>query len=127
MNRNFELEIEMREIADEVYARLKTDVPMPKIESKQGGHTGTYYRDSHTIRFRSNVWNKLTLAVKRLLVIHEMKHAVGGDHSAKDLYLGSFDLFSLEVYKSIYGFDEQLSIVIGKIQRDVAGFIRRAF
>lgn len=43
--RNLELEIKMLEISKEIWQHLKqfTIKEMPKIESKQGGHSGCYY------------------------------------------------------------------------------------
>ena len=118
MTRNLELEIEMKEICEDVYSYFITDIGIPDIESKQGGATAAYYKTEHMIRFRWNVWNKLDLAGKRLLCIHELWHAVGNSHNSKKLFCTSFDCLSMRIYKRIWGADvalRNLMYVLDKI------------
>ena len=116
MIRNEEAEMEMRIIASEVYPHLKGDKPMPKIESKQGGASGAYYRNEHTVRIRWNVWNKLSWAGKRMLMIHELYHAKGNHHKGSDLFLHAFDILTIELYKKIYGEDKEYQKLLNKIK-----------
>jgi len=105
--RDFEAEKEMVAISKEIWPHLKAKVKFPAIESKQGGSSGVYWHfPTHKIYFRWNVWNKMTLAGKRLLAIHELWHATGNGHSGIYMFCHGIDMLSIELYKKIYGEDE---------------------
>jgi len=91
---------------------------MPCIASKLGGSSAAYYPGEHTIRVRTGTWKKLTLAGRRLLMIHELWHAAGNLHSG--LYLHSFDVLSLVVYERIYGRDAELERMYQEVQSVVS-------
>lgn len=84
----------------------------PTFFVKRGGSSGGYYiyyeEKTHLIGLRYNVWTNLSIAQKRLLVIHEFIHSLGLNHSGLKSYLSAFDLMSKEVYLQIYGEDEEL-------------------
>lgn len=61
---------EWKSIIRDLTGRLPPEL---KIETKRGGWTATYYPPD-TIRFRPDVWRKLTLDEKRLTVLHELFH-----------------------------------------------------
>ena len=98
---------EIKSIVVEVWNHIGIG-KIPNVDTKKGGYTAVYYPASHRISFRENSWNKLqTLALKRMLVIHECFHAAGQGHSVGNgFFLSSFDLLSIEFYKKIYGEDE---------------------
>jgi hypothetical protein len=106
MIRDHAVEQEAQQIAHEIWPHLNGRKPMPRIQSKQGGSSAAYYPWEHTIRVRTGTWKKLPLAGKRLLMIHELWHSIGHNHSG--LYLHSFDILSLVVYERIYGRDAEL-------------------
>ncbi len=103
--RNLELEKEMLSISTEIWGFIGIG-KMPRIESKQGGASGCYYGGSrHTVYYRWNVWNKMPLAGKRMLAIHELYHAAGHKHDSGQMFCHAFDILTLELYKLIYGED----------------------
>ena len=106
MIRDLAIEREAQQISLEIWQHLDTRKRMPRISSKLGGSSAAYYPGAHTIRVRTGTWKKLTLAGRRLLMIHELWHAAGNPHSG--LYLHSFDVLSLVVYERIYGRDAEL-------------------
>ena len=106
MIREKAVEQEAEQIAHEIWKHLKSRKGMPRIQSKQGGSSAAYYPHEHMIRVRNGSWRKLNLAGKRLLMIHELWHSSGHEHSG--LYLHSFDIVSLVVYERIYGKDQEL-------------------
>jgi len=109
---------EMKQIVQEVWPYIGIG-RIPKVETKRGGYTAVYYPRSHVIRFRENSWDRLNLANRRLLVIHECYHATGHKHSVKNgIYLSSFDLLSITFYKHIYGDDG----VFARAQLEVAEY-----
>lgn len=122
MIRDIWVEREAEQIAREIWPRLARYRPMPAIESKHGGHTGAYYPREHTIRVRSNVWKKMSLGNKRLLMIHELWHARGIDH--QPLFLSSFDVISLSVYERIYGFDAAWSEMRQQVNEAVNAIVQ---
>ena len=114
--RNLKAEKEMVRISKEVWEHLKTGKSFPMIESKQGGSSGCYYTGKHTIYYRWNVWNKMPLAVKRMLAIHELWHASGRKHNGQYMFCRSFDILTIELYKKIYGEDEPYKELINNIK-----------
>jgi len=104
-NRNPEAEKEMIQICNEVWGKIGIG-KMPEIQSKQGGSTGAYYPDENIIRFRWNSWNKMPLAGKRMIAIHELYHALGRHHDSSEMFCHAFDILTIELYKLIYGKDE---------------------
>lgn len=126
MIRDLAVEREAQQISLEIWQHLDTRKQMPRISSKLGGSSAAYYPGEHTIRVRTGTWKKLTLAGRRLLMIHELWHAAGNPHSG--LYLHSFDVLSLVVYERIYGRDAELErmyqevqVVVNKTMRSSAG------
>ena len=122
MIRDLAVEREAQQISLEIWQHLATRKRIPRISSKLGGSSAAYYPGEHTIRVRTGTWKKLTLAGRRLLMIHELWHAAGQPHSG--LYLHSFDVLSLVVYERIYGRDAELErmyqevqVVVNKTQR----------
>jgi len=105
--RDYHSEIEMKQIALEVWNKIGNQ-KMPEIKSKQGGSTGCYYKNEHTVYFRWNSWNKMPLAGKRMITIHELYHARGEDHNSKYMFCHAYDIFTIELYKLIYGEDDEL-------------------
>jgi hypothetical protein len=116
MIRNIIAEKEMVKISKEVWKFLKGKNKFPTIESKQGGSSGCYYPSRHTIYFRWNVWNKMPLAGKRMLAIHELWHAKGNDHNSFYMFCHSFDILTIELYKKIYGEDKEYQEVVKQIK-----------
>jgi len=116
--RNLELEKEMVSISTEIWQVIGTR-SMPKIESKQGGSSGCYYPSRHTVYYRWNVWNKLTLAGKRMLAIHELWHAKGEKHQSNKMYLHAFDILTIELYKKIYGEDTAYQELLKKVKEQI--------
>ena len=116
--RNFEAEKEMIEISKEVWKYLGKNAKynFPRIESKQGGSTGVYYSDQNMVKYRWNSWNKMPLAGKRMLAIHELWHATGNNHDSKDLFCHSFDILTIKIHKKIYGKAHESLNVIKLIQ-----------
>jgi len=108
---------ELKEMSEKIWNYIGNGKDMPKLESKQGGSSGKYYPSEHTIRVRSNVWNKLCLGGKRMLLIHELWHSKGLDH--KGLFMTSFDLLSIELYKQIYGEDENFKKMVDDIKKEI--------
>ena len=116
--RNLEAEKEMKAISNEVWQAFgKQKSFMPDIYSKEGGSVGCYYSDRGAVYFRWNSWNKMPLAHKRLLVIHELYHALGNDHNG--MFCHSMDFLSLEIYKLIYG-EDAIFIAAQKVLVDLA-------
>jgi hypothetical protein len=119
--RNAEAEAEMRSICAEVWSCfnlmgiLKTKM-IPKTFSKQGGSSGCYYPDKHTVYFRWNVWNKMPLAGKRMLAIHELYHATGNKHNGKYMFCHAYDILTIELYKRIYGEDVPYQEAVASIK-----------
>lgn len=107
MIRSPDVEMEAQEIAQTIWQKMNTGKDFPRVESKHGGSSAAYYSREHCVRVRSNVWNKLMLAQKRLLMIHELYHASGHTHDS--YFLSSLDFVSLEIYKRIWGQDEVLN------------------
>lgn len=124
MIRDLNAEKQMRQIAAEIWSRLNTVKPVPEIESKQGGGSGAYYSLGHVIRMRTNVWAKMPLVGKRLLMIHELMHAAGMNHGIKYMYCHAFDLLSLSLYREIYGEDDLLRIEIEQLRTIAKTFIK---
>jgi len=62
---------EWKELIRDICGR---DLPELRIGTKRGGWTAAYYPEEKMIRFRPDVWTKLTLDEKRLTVIHELFH-----------------------------------------------------
>ncbi len=114
MIRDRAIEAEATQIAHEIWKHLNSKKPMPAIKSKLGGSSAAYYPGEQTIRVRTGTWKKLTLAGKRLLMIHELWHSAGHHHSG--LYLHSFDILSLVVYERIYGRDAELEKMYREVQ-----------
>ena len=115
--RNLKLEKEMVKISKEIWPYLKgKEKKFPKILSKQGGGSGCYYREKHTVYYRWNVWHNMPLAGKRMLVIHELYHAKGNHHKSGEMFCHSFDILTIEIYKKIYGEDKEYKEVIEKLK-----------
>ena len=114
MIRDLAVEREAQQISLEIWRHLDTRKRMPRIASKLGGSSAAYYPGEHTIRVRTGTWKKLTLAGRRLLMIHELWHAAGNPHAG--LYLHSFDVLSLVVYERIYGRDAELERMYQEVQ-----------
>lgn len=111
MIRDNKVTFEARQIALEIWDKLKlqgrSEKGFPDIDSKQGGRCGCYYPNEHCIRVRTNMWNKMVLAQKRLLLCHELVHALGQHtHSVYAFYLYYSDMLSIEMYKNVWGEDE---------------------
>jgi hypothetical protein len=117
MVRNIEAETEMINISKEIWEHLKGNRIFPRIESRQGGSSGAYYSNEHIIRFRWNVWNKMPLAGKRMLAIHELYHAKGNHHNSENLFCHAFDILTIEFYKKIYGEDKEYREVLEQIRK----------
>jgi hypothetical protein len=82
---------------------------MPIIDGKQGGNSGTcYYSSPIKVAYRYDVWNKMSLAERRLLAIHELYHAVTRHRKSKRNIDSMFGLTELAIYKDIYGEDSEL-------------------
>ena len=113
---------EMNELSEKIWNYIGNEKEMPKLESKQGGSSGKYYPSEHTIRVRSNVWNKLCLGGKRMLLIHELWHSKGLDHNG--LFLHSFDLLTIELYLQIYGEDEHYNKMVDEIKESIRGSLK---
>ena len=110
------LEAEMLSLSKEVWEKIAPPLKtMPRIESKQGGSSGCFYPDRYTVYYRWNVWNKLGLAGKRMLVIHELYHALGHHH--KGMFLHAFDILTIELYKKIYGEDEEYQKMVEEVRK----------
>lgn len=122
MIRDLAVEREAQQISQEIWQHLNTRKGMPRIASKLGGSSAAYYPGEHTIRVRTGTWKKLTLAGRRLLMIHELWHAAGNPHSG--LYLHSFDVLSLVVYERIYGQDAELERMYQEVQTVVNKVVR---
>ncbi len=114
MIRDLTVEREVQQVSLEIWQHLDTRKRMPRISSKLGGSSAAYYPGEHTIRVRTGTWKKLTLAGRRLLMIHELWHAAGNPHAG--LYLHSFDILSLVVYERIYGRDAELERMYQEVQ-----------
>ncbi len=110
---NNELKVMAQRIWDYI-GKVKT---IPDLETKQGGSSGKYYKGEHTIRIRSNVWKKISLGGKRMLLIHELWHSIGINHNG--LFLHSFDLLTIELYFQIYGKDEAYIEMENKIKKEI--------
>lgn len=99
------------------------DTQYPKIITKQGGHSAYYCaydgKKTHFIAIRINVWNNLTLAQKRLLIIHEFIHSLGQKHSSMKSYLSCNDMLSILVYEKVYGNDEHLTDMKNIVTNDI--------
>jgi hypothetical protein len=118
------VEKEMHMLGLEIWTKLKTTKPMPVIESKQGGGSGAYYSWEHTIRLRTNVWKKMPLVGKRMLMIHELLHAAGIIHNIKYMYCHAFDMLTLSLYYEIYGQDDLLSTELNRMEAIAKTFIK---
>ncbi len=116
MSRDVLAEQEMIQISKEVWPFFKSKKSFPKIESKQGGSSGCYYSSRHTVYYRWNVWNKMPLAGKRMLAIHELWHATGNNHNGFYMFCHSFDLLTIEFYKKIYGEDSNYKEAVENIK-----------
>jgi len=117
MARNLELEKEIIDVCRDVYFYMRNENSIfPKIFSKQGGSSACYRKSEHAIYFRWNVWNKLCMAGKKMLVIHEMYHALGNCHKGAKLYTHQFDVLTIEIYKRIYGEDKYYKKMIERIK-----------
>ena len=119
--RDHRAESEMATICTEVWAsldnlKISKGKPYPRILSKQGGSSGCYYPGEHTVYFRWNVWNKMPLAGKRMLAIHELYHATGSDHKSKYMFCHAYDILTIELYKRIYGEDEPYQEAVASIR-----------
>ena len=121
MKRDLTAEKEMIQICSEVWDKIGIG-KMPKIESKYGGSTGAYYVNEGIIRFRSTSWNKMPLAGKRMIAIHELYHALGREHDSKLMFCHAFDILTLVLYKLIYGEDYEYNHTMyhmEKVARDI--------
>jgi hypothetical protein len=105
--RNLKAEVEMTEICKEVWQKIGIG-KMPEIESKQGGHTAIFSPSQFKVIFRWNSWNKMPLAGKRLVAIHELYHALGRNHDSAQMFCNAHDMLAEEFYKAIYGEDDPL-------------------
>jgi len=115
--RNLDLEVEMQLVCNHIWPFLKSKNEIPKILSKQGGSSGSYRPSEHTVYFRWNVWNKMDVAGKRLLAIHELYHATGSNHNGAKMFCHGIDILSIEIYKKIYGEDEYYRRMIDEIRK----------
>lgn len=78
-----------------------------RIETKQGGYVAVAYEKEHKIVIRVNSWNKMTLFQKRVIMIHEMIHLLGLSHSDMGAGIAYRDGVAIDLYKRIYGEDEE--------------------
>lgn len=104
-NRDKKAEVEMNKICTEVWQEIGIG-KMPGIESKQGGSSAAFYPSQFKVIFRWNSWNKMPLAGKRLIAIHELYHALGRDHDSSQMFCHAYDLLTIEFYRFIYGEDQ---------------------
>ena len=117
---------EMIEISQEVWQYLGKNnygglKPMPPIEGKQGGSSGCFYWQPPKVAYRYDTWNKMELAEKRLICIHELYHAT--THNIKHKNIDSmFGLTEYNLYKRIYGnsqamesYKKELDIMLDEI------------
>lgn len=122
MIRDEKVTYEARQIGKEIWKVLRLDGcserGIPDIDSKQGGASGCYYHNIHTVYVRSNVWKKLTLAQKRLLMIHELYHSLNQQHKP-GIYLSSADYLSRRLYMRIWGNDEHLQDFDTEIENEL--------
>lgn len=123
MNKSIEIEKEATEMAEEIWKKMKLPKSdIPTIGTKQGGYSAVCYygegdRSSKNciIKVRENVWAKMLRAQKRLLLIHELVHAIGYDHSGLESFCASSDLLSVQIYDRIYGMDSYMAELKSKI------------
>lgn len=123
--RNLEAENEMFEICTEVWQKIGIG-KMPGIESKQGGSTAAFYPGSFKVIFRWNSWNKMPLAGKRLVAIHELYHALGRDHDSAQMFCHAYDMLTMEFYRLIYGEDEPFREAMEGIRQIAKSVIEEA-
>jgi len=95
---------------------------LPAIILTHRRTTGAYVKNKHTIYIRQDSWNKMCLAEKRLIVIHEAIHAKGIPHMPG--FRTSADALSRVVYDRIWGqdmemvkFEAMLNQTIDKIRK----------
>ena len=117
---------EAKELLIEINVKLFGKVNnLPEVFAKLGGYTGAYYRNEHKIGIHYYVWKRLSLASKRLLMIHENLHALGKHHSGVKNYSNVLDLVSMRMYLKIYGEDQEWKKMINDIDLEIDKIIKK--
>jgi hypothetical protein len=124
--RDLKAEVEMTEICTEIWQKIGIG-KMPEIESKQGGYVARFWRDDFKVIFRWNSWNKMPLAGKRLVAIHELYHALGQDHDSSQMYASAYDLLPMAFYRLIYGEDEPFLDAMAGIRHIAESVIKESY
>lgn len=97
--------------------------PMPKIVLRRQRSTGKSFRSERLISIREDSWNKMHLAEKRLIVIHEAIHQCKVPHMPG--FRTSTDMLSLAVYRQIWGEDSILKEFFQGLNAQAAKIIEK--
>lgn len=103
---------EVASIVEEVRSILREIVGQDSYSTvsvgvKRGGYSATCDPKAQRIEVRANVWRKLTLFGRRVILCHECLHLRGWDHSGVKMYCAGADLASLALYRAIWGDDPE--------------------
>ena len=96
-----------------VYEKLST------FRIKLGGWTATACRELNEISLNYYSWKKSPLVVKRLILIHEMVHILGLNHSGVKVFCSTLDLLSLKIYIRLYGNDKLLKDFMNELDSGI--------
>jgi len=88
-------------IVSEIISLLQMDLDNVKINLKYGGYSGTANRKKMRLTMRYDSWLKKDEYQRWNIVIHELLHLVGLNHSNHILYSHTMDYFSSYLLKKI--------------------------
>ena len=109
---------------DYIYIKLKIYTnKIPDIAWKKGGYRATYRSWDNTIELRADSWRKMDLVTKRLIMCHEVLHALGLNHN--EIFGATLDILPLELYGMIWGEDEQYWKLQVKLETTIKELIAR--
>lgn len=120
-----EKEIQRLEAVDILYDIISKWIPTlneifyPTIYIKMGGYSAIASQRLKRIGLNFYVWRKSLLGYKRMLLIHELIHCLGWNHSGIKLFTNSLDLMSIMIYLKVYGKDNEWDEILGLIKKGI--------
>jgi len=116
-------------IIGEGYAIL-SDIWGPRFTTvtlsvKRGGYTATAWVEKMLIEIRADCWRKMGLCARRLVMVHESLHLVDWKHGSDSLYgNGVPDIASLQMYREIWGEDDEFKRTEERVRGAVSASLR---